>query len=73
MSRADVRSMGSNDLRIRLLEDDADQFERQLAEGIAEMRKGIADNRKIMVGILVSLATAALLLAVNIAIITGKS
>ena len=65
--------MGSNDLRIRLLEDDADQFERQLAEGIAEMRKGIADNRKIMVGILVSLATAALLLAVNIAIITGKS
>lgn len=72
MSRNSVRQAGPDEMRISMLEDDVDRFEAALEAGLGEMRKALGENRRIMVGILVSVATAAILLAVNIAFIAGK-
>lgn len=64
LSRTAQRSAYSPDLRIARLEEDADDFDAQLARIDARLSKIMAT----CVSILVALVTASILLAVNLAV-----
>lgn len=76
--RAQQRQGFDEAVRLRLLEDDADDAEahglalqRQVADDIKTIRDEVDGVKKLLVGILVSVATACILLVVNIVAITG--
>lgn len=68
MSRTSERGSFQPDVRVQLLEHDADEFDGAL-EGLRLELKGM---RGLLTGILVSVATAAILLAVNIGVSVAK-
>lgn len=68
MSRAQERAAESEITRIRLLEADADEIERALAR----LNERLARINTTLIGILISLATGAVLLAVNILVVSAQ-
>lgn len=62
VTRASDRAGFAEDVRIRLLESDMDQKDDQYEE----LRNEIKGLQRVMVGMLISLATASILLALNI-------
>lgn len=79
MSRSVERSQWDHVVRIGLLEGDADRFEsrieeweERLVQAVKEQNERIAANTKTLVGILVAIATAGVLLAVNLLVVVGK-
>lgn len=68
MSRAQDRISESEITRIRLLEGDADMFE----EGLTSVNRRLDRINTTLMGILISLATGAVLLAVNIIVETSQ-
>ena len=63
MGRTADRAMFSADQRVSLAEGDLDRFDARMDQFVAEIKA----LRQVLVGILVSLATASVLLAVNLA------
>lgn len=79
MSRVSDRQHWDTGVRLGLLEGDADRFEVRLEEweerlvaAVKEQNERIAANTKTLVGILVAIATAGVLLAVNLVVVVGK-
>lgn len=71
MSRAQDRADFDLSIRLRLLEQDLDQQDEALDKvdgALEKMREELKGQSRILIGILVSVATAAILLAVNIAV-----
>ena len=68
MSRAHERSAEADITRIRLLEADADDFE----TGLASVNRRLDRMNTTLMGILISLATGAVLLAVNILVVSAR-
>lgn len=68
MSRAQERISESEITRIRLLEGDADTFE----DGLTAVNRRLDRINTTLMGILISLATGAVLLAVNIIVETSQ-
>lgn len=68
MTRAQERISESEITRIRLLEGDADMFE----EGLSSVNRRLDRINTTLMGILISLATGAVLLAVNIIVETSQ-
>lgn len=64
MGRAEKRSGIDIPNRLRLVEDDLDKHDATFAE----LRDELAKIKGILIGILVSVTTAALLLAINLAV-----
>ena len=64
MSRSDKRRDMSDEVRIRLLESDMDDME----EAAHRLELAIDGVRKVLVGILISVTTASVLLALNLMI-----
>ena len=64
MSRAQDREGFQQPVRLRLIETDIDSLESMLDD----LRKELKSMRAVMVGILISVATAAILLALNLGI-----
>lgn len=71
MSRMAERSDLSEVVRLRLLEKDQDEFEADLSTGLGELRSELAKIKGVLLGILVSVTTAALLLAINLVVSNG--
>jgi hypothetical protein len=78
MTRRADRVTYDQPTRIGLLESDADAFadsmvrlETMLDAKVEELRKTVAGVQKVLIGILISLATASILLAINIGVV-GK-
>lgn len=69
MSRANERSALEQDMRIVLLEQDADAFDKAFM-GVREELKLLGDKlsglSKILVGMLISITTTSILLAINL-------
>lgn len=63
-ARAEMRKDFTNDVRQRMLEDDLDEKDRQLREFYQEL-KGV---KQILIGILISTATASIIGAINLLI-----
>ena len=68
MSRAQERASESEITRIRLLEADVDEME----HGIARLNDRLARINTTLIGILISLATGAVLLAINILVVSAQ-
>lgn len=78
--RAQQRADFDQGVRLRLLEDDADDAEAhgialqaQVATDIGAIRTEVDGMKKLLVGILVSVTTACILLVVNIITVSGGS
>lgn len=67
MSRLEERKGFDEPVRITLLESDADKAE----EGLEAFRLELRGIRNVLVGLLLSIATAAVLLAINLAVVQG--
>jgi len=65
ISRSEQRRDFTMETKVRLLESDADTFEATMME----IRHEMAGQTKVMIGILISLVTAALVLTVNVIVI----
>lgn len=65
------RSDLTETVRLRLLEKDQDEFEKDLSTGLGELRSELAKIKGVLLGILVSVTTAALLLAINLVVSRG--
>lgn len=63
-ARSEIRRDFTNDVRQRMLEDDLDEKDRQLREFYQEL-KGV---KQILIGILISTATASIIGAINLLI-----
>lgn len=68
MSRAQERAAESDITRIRLLEADVDE----LNNGLARLNDRLARINTTLIGILISLATGAVLLAINILVVSAQ-
>lgn len=68
MNRAVDRSSFDDKTRLRLVETDLDSMESELRAGLDDFRKELHAVQRVLIGILVSLTTAAILLAGNIAL-----
>ena len=66
--RAYNRETFDEKTRLRLVETDLDRLESDLESGLEGFRKELHAVQRVLIGILVSLTTAAILLAVNIGI-----
>ena len=66
--RARRRETFDEKTRLRLVETDLDDLESELEAGLEDFRKELHAMQRVLIGILVSLTTAAILLAVNIAL-----
>lgn len=73
MARSDQRKGFEPDVRLTLLETDVDG----LGDSVRAINQKIEDEmggvRKLLVGLLISVTTAALLLVINIFVIVGRS
>lgn len=69
MGRAEKRTGIEIPHRLRLVEDDLDKHD----ENFRELRDELGKIKGILVGILVSVTTAALLLAINLVVTSGVS
>ena len=67
MSRVEERKDFDEQVRVTLLESDADKAEK----GLEAFRLELRGIRNVLVGLLLSIATAAVLLAINIMVIQG--
>lgn len=77
--RTQQRSDFDVPVRIRLLENDADDAEahglalqEKVAADIASIREEVTGLKKLLVGILVSVTTASILMAINIAVVVSS-
>ena len=68
MSRARERASESEITRIRLLEADMDEME----AGLGRLNDRLARINTTLIGILISLATGAILLAINILVVSAQ-
>lgn len=66
LSRIQLREGFDISMRLRLLENDADEMEASVARELKGFREELDGMKKIMVGILISLATACVLMVVNL-------
>lgn len=79
MSRRSERANYDEKMRLDLLEADADRTDasqenlaRTVHDEVGELRNQLVGLQRVLIGILVSLATSAVLLAVNIGVLGGK-
>lgn len=69
MGRTDDRAGFTDDVRLRLLEQDADRSDGQFDRLVGEL----ASLRKVMSGILAAVVTASILLAINVIVLRAGS
>ena len=67
-SRTAQRHGMTQPTRLSLVESDLDQFE----EGMTKLEERLASMQKVLVGILISVTTASILLAVNVIVIGSR-
>lgn len=67
MTRREARETFDTPTRVRLVEDDLDQF----AEALTGLKTELSALRAVLVGVLVSVTTAAIMLAISIVVNVG--
>lgn len=67
-TRFEERKDLNADVRIRLVEGDLDEVENQVSTLQEAMTKGLNRNNQLLLGILVSVTTAAILMALNLVV-----
>lgn len=73
MTRSDQRRGYEPDVRLSLLESDVDELVGAVAKINTKIEEEMGNIRRLLVGLLVSVTTAALLLVINIFVIVGRS
>lgn len=68
MNRTQTRSAFDIPVRLVLIESDMDAVEGDLKDGLDGLRAEIKNLSRVLIGILISLATASVLLAINVVI-----
>lgn len=71
MSRSAARSGFDQGVRLQLVEEDVDDLEDELAKAIDKLSGELAKIKGVLLGMLISVTTAAILLAVNLVVSNG--
>lgn len=71
MGRTTQRKGFEHGVRLQLVEEDVDELEDELAKAIDKLSGELAKIKGVLLGMLISVTTAAILLAVNLVVSNG--